>query len=158
MLNLRQVLAEKGFRMTSQREAVLRTVEACEGEHLTVEEIYERTRVSAPDIGIATVYRTLQLLTDIGFLTRDYLGDNTVRYEINHEEEHHAHHHLVCLSCGAIIEAKDDLMNTIEDVLQTQYGFEIVDHRIQFLGHCSECRVKMAQEIADTGPASRENS
>jgi len=153
MLNLRQVLAENGFRMTSQREAVLRTVEACEGEHLTVEEIYGRTRLKAPDIGIATVYRTLQLLTDIGFLTRDYLGDNTVRYEISHAEEHHAHHHLVCLSCGAIIEAKDDLMNTIEEVLQKQYGFEIVDHRIQFLGHCAGCRSRMERESLPCPPA-----
>lgn len=142
MLNLRKILAEKGFRMTAQRQAVLKTVQICEGEHLTVEEIYDRTRQEAPEIGIATVYRTLQLLTDIGFLTRDYLGDNTVRYEINHEEEHHAHHHMVCLSCGIIIEAKDDLMNTIEAFLQTQYGFEIVDHRIQFLGYCAECQRK----------------
>lgn len=142
MLNLKKILAEKGFRMTFQREAVLKTVRICEGEHLTVEEIYDRTRQSAPDIGIATVYRTLQLLTDIGFLSREYLGDNTVRYEINHEEEHHAHHHMVCLSCGTIIEAKGDLMNTIEELLQKQYGFEIVDHRIQFLGYCAECRQK----------------
>ena len=139
MLNLRQVLSEKGFRMTSQREAVLRTLEACEGEHLTVEEIYNRTREQAPDIGIATVYRTLQLLTDIGFLTRDYLGDNTVRYEISREEEPHGHHHLVCLSCGAILETEADLMEAIEDMLQRKYGFEIVNHRIQFLGYCAAC-------------------
>lgn len=148
MLNLKQVLSERGFRMTSQREAVLRTVDSCEGEHLTVEEIYERTRAIAPEIGIATVYRTLQLLTEIGYLTRDYLGDNTVRYEICHEEERHAHHHLVCLSCGAIIEAKEDLMNAIETMLQMQYGFEIVDHRIQFLGHCAACRKARADGTA----------
>ncbi len=144
MQNLRKVMAEKGFRMTSQREAVLKTVQICEGEHLTVEEIYDRTRSAAPEIGIATVYRTLQLLTDIGYLSREYLGDNTVRYEINHEEEHHAHHHMVCLSCGTITEAKGDLMNAIEELLQTQYGFEIVDHRIQFLGYCAGCQLKNA--------------
>lgn len=141
-MDLRQVLTEKGYRMTSQRKAVLLSVEACEGQHLTVEEIYAKTREVAPEIGIATVYRTLQLLTEIGFITRDYLGDNTVRYEISHAEETHAHHHLVCLSCGAIIEAEEDLMNTIERVLQERYGFEILDHRIQFLGHCSGCRAR----------------
>jgi len=140
MLNFRQLLSEKGFRMTTQREVILKTIRASEGEHLTVEEIYERTRHNSPDIGIATVYRTVQLLSDIGFLTKDYLGDDTVRYELNHEEEHHSHHHLVCLSCGAIIETKDDLMNTIEELLQTKYGFEIVDHRIQFIGYCKECK------------------
>ena len=139
MLNLRQLLSEKGFRMTSQREAVLRTLEACEGEHLTVEEIYGRTRTVSPEIGIATVYRTLQLLTDIGFLTRDYLGDSTVRYEISHQEEPHGHHHLLCLSCGAILETEADLMNAIEEMLQRKYGFEIVNHRIQFLGYCKAC-------------------
>ena len=83
--------------------------------------------------------RTLQLLTDIGFLTRDYLGDNNVRYEISHEEEPHGHHHLVCLSCGAILETEADLMEAIEDMLQQKYGFEIVNHRIQFMGYCAKC-------------------
>ena len=147
MFDLRHVLSEKGFRMTSQREAVLHTLEACEGEHLTVEEIYERTRVLAPEIGIATVYRTLQLLTEIGFLTRDYLGDNTVRYEISHEEEPHGHHHLVCLSCGAILETKADLMQTIEEMLQREYGCEIVNHRIQFLGYCADCLTKREAHV-----------
>ena len=77
MKDLKNKLLQKGCRMTSQRAAVLKTIQDCEGAHLTVEELYEETRKNYPEIGIATVYRTLQLLTEIGFVTRDYLGDNT---------------------------------------------------------------------------------
>ncbi len=146
-MNLKKMLSEKGFRMTSQRESVIKTVQDCEGEHLTVEEIYAHVKADCPDIGIATVYRTIQLLSDIGYMTGDYLGDHTVRYEINHEEESHNHHHLVCLSCGAIIETKNDLMNAIETLIQDQYGFDIVDHRIQFLGYCKKCNGKNNKEM-----------
>ncbi len=138
-MELRKLLQEKGFRMTSQREAVLRAIQSCKGKHLTAEEIYEQTREISPDIGIATVYRTLQLLTELGMITKDYLGDDTVRYEQSHEPQSHTHHHLVCLACGRILEAQEDLMQVIEQLIQDRYRFEIVDHRIQFLGYCEKC-------------------
>lgn len=138
MNGLRKKLAEKGFRMTGQREAVLKAVQEANG-HLTVEEIYDRTKRLSPDIGIATVYRTIQLLTEIGYVTRDYLGDTVVRYELQKKNSEHNHHHLLCLTCGKIIEAQDDLTKGIEEILRERYGFEVVDHRLQFTGYCTEC-------------------
>lgn len=144
MDQLRKLLEEKGIRLTAQRDAVLQTIKVSGGEHLTVEEIYERTKRSYPDIGIATVYRTVQLLSDLGVISGEYLGDTVVRYELHIAGDKHSHHHLRCLQCGRIIEVQDDLTNSLEDMILERYGFEIADHRVQFTGLCRECRTARA--------------
>lgn len=140
MDQLRRQLEEKGIRLTAQRDAVLHAIKDSGGEHLTVEEIYERTKRSYPDIGIATVYRTVQLFSELGVISGEYLGDTVVRYELCQTGDRHSHHHLRCLKCGRIIEVQDDLTNSLEDMIRERYGFEIADHRVQFTGLCRDCR------------------
>lgn len=142
--SLRRALAAKGYRNTPQRESVLRAVLEAEKkeEHMTVEEVFQRARRHCADIGLATVYRTLQLLTELGLVERSYLAGDIVRYELAHEDEPHCHHHMLCTECGSITEVRQDLLAAIERMLKTRYDFEVTGHTVSFSGICAECRAK----------------
>jgi Fur family ferric uptake transcriptional regulator len=111
-----------------------------EGKHLTAEEIYDLVKIDCPEIGLATVYRTILLLEELGILSKIDLGDNCSRYELVHEEESHQHHHLVCTECGEIIEVEDDLLDALEDNIESKHNFKIINHSLKFFGICSNCQ------------------
>lgn len=135
----KDMLKEKGYKLTPQRRAIVDIIIENEGEHLTTEEIYNLVKKECPEIGLATVYRTVMLLDDIGILTRLDLGDGCNRYELVHEEENHHHHHLICNECGKVIEVEDDLLDSLEDDIQSKYKFKIKNHSVKFYGICDEC-------------------
>lgn len=98
------VAQEKGLKVTNQRIGVLEALSGGEDSHLTAEEIYEAVRVEYPEIGLATVYRTIQLLLELQLIDRVNLDDGCARYGMGAKDaktKHH-HHHLICLSCGKI--------------------------------------------------------
>ena len=112
----------------------------CIRDSLSSEEIYDLVRVDCPEIGLATVYRTMQLLDEIGLISKLNLDDGCIRYEISlHKEDCHNHHHLICKNCGKIMEAKEDLLDNIEKEIQSLYKFKILDHDVKFYGLCDEC-------------------
>ncbi len=137
---LRDKLKEKGYKLTPQRRATLNTIIENKGKHLSTEEIYDRVKNKCPEIGLATVYRTLQLLDELGVISKINFDDGCARYELNTHEEDHQHHHLICLKCGKVIEVEMDLMETLEEEIEKNYDFEISDHRVKFFGHCSKCK------------------
>ncbi len=116
----------RGYKATPQRLAVLGALAA--EQHQTLEEI----RARCPEVGLVTVYRTLDLLCEIGAVRRLDLGDGP-RYEL--AENHH--HHLVCESCGAVSEFEEcplDLRR-LQDV-----DFEVASHSLEIYGRCVVCR------------------
>jgi len=133
----------QGYKFTPQRRLVLEVFLENEGDHLSAEEAYNLARVKDKDIGIATIYRTLDLLEEVGILHKSDFGDGRKRYELSQEgqDEHH-HHHLVCLGCRRIQEVEEDLLNQLEGLVEEEKGFLIVDHRVQFYGYCRPCREK----------------
>ncbi|HBM74491.1 MAG TPA: transcriptional repressor [Clostridiaceae bacterium] len=133
-------LKDKGFKLTPQRRAVLDIIIENEGKHLSTEEIYELVKKECPEIGLATVYRTLQLLENIGFIFKMNLDDGKNRYEISHAEEDHHHHHLICLKCGCLTEVQGDLLDALEKKVEEKYDFEVTNHILKFFGYCSKCR------------------
>ena len=140
MDELKDKLKETGFKITPQRRAIIEILLKHESEHLSSEEIYDLVRVDCPEIGLATVYRTMQLLDEIGAISKLNLDDGCIRYELNlNEEDAHHHHHLICKSCGKIIEVKEDLLDTIEDEIQNLYKFNILNHDVKFYGTCENC-------------------
>ncbi len=144
MMNAMEILKEKlketGFKITPQRRAIIEILLKNDSEHLSSEEIYDLVRVDCPEIGLATVYRTMQLLDEIGAISKLNLDDGCIRYELNlNEEDAHHHHHLICKSCGKIIEVKEDLLDTIEDEIQNLYKFNILNHDVKFYGTCENC-------------------
>lgn len=140
---LKEKLKATGFKITPQRRAIIEVLIENQDEHLSSEEIYDKVRVNCPEIGLATVYRTMQLLDDINGVSKLNLDDGCIRYEINiaGDDSHH-HHHLICKECGAIIEVMEDLLEDIESKVETTYNFRIKDHDLKFYGICKDCQDK----------------
>lgn len=141
--NLKTNLKNKGYKLTPQRRAVLDIIISNEGKHLTAEELYDLVKVECPEIGLATVYRTIQLLEELGVISRLELNDGCNRYELIHDSENHQHHHLICTNCGKVIEVEDDLLETLEEKIENHYNFLIKNHSVKFYGLCKECRQKL---------------
>lgn len=140
----KELLGEKGYKITTQRLVVYELLKEKEDEHLSPEEIYELIKDKYPEMGMATIYRTLQLFEEIGLAIKLNFDDGCSRYEIlsPDNQEVHQHHHLICKNCGKIIEVKEDLMNSLEEIIEKQYNFEIKNHMVKFTGICSDCRKK----------------
>lgn len=137
---LKELLREKGYKLTPQRRAILDIIINNQGEHLSTEEIYDKVRCDCPDIGLATVYRTLQLLSDINVLSKMNLDDGLTRYEMNIDEDAHHHHHLICTQCSKIEEVIGDLLEPLEERIESEYGFKIQNHKLKFFGLCKTCQ------------------
>lgn len=144
MADLRRRFREKQYKVTPQRQKILQTFIDNQEKHLSAEDVYLLLQVDSPDIGLATVYRSLEMLEELGFLHRIEFGDGKSRYELATGESTHAHHHLICLSCGTVLEFGDDLMETLESFVSRTADFEITDHQVKFYGYCSECRKRNA--------------
>ena len=145
----KQMLKDHGLKVTNQRLLVLEALVSCPEKHLTTEEIYELVKVDFPEIGIATVYRTIQLLLELNLVDKINLDDGFVRYEIGSvrtEETKHHHHHLICLNCGKVISFQDDLLEELENKITKTTGFKIVNHEVKLYGYCEECGGKLIEE------------
>lgn len=137
---LKNNLKEKGYKLTPQRRAVLDIIIKNEGKHLTVEELYDQVKIDCPEIGLATVYRTVLLLDELKVVCKLDLNDGCSRYELVHETENHQHHHLVCTNCGKVTEVEGDLLETLENTIEEKYDFMIKNHSVKFFGLCKDCR------------------
>ncbi len=141
LIEIRKMLQEYGYKLTSQREATVQILLESK-EHLSADDIYMLVKEKAPDIGLATVYRTLELLSELRIIHKLNFGDGLARYEITDSQEEHHHHHLVCLECGKLEEFEDDLLGDIERKIEENKNFQIVDHRLSFFGYCHNCKDK----------------
>ena len=125
-------LAAHGHRLTTSRRAVLEALERADGP-LTIEEIWE----SVPDVGRATVFRTVKLLLELGLICRVVLENGSVRY-VPAAPEHH--HHFICNECGAVDEFQNaQLDETIRAIADRQH-FLLSGHTLELYGVCARCR------------------
>lgn len=138
--NLKERLKEKGYKLTTQRRVILDVIIENQGQHLNPEEIYDRVKDKYPEIGLATVYRTLQLLDDLNIIHKLNFNDGCSRYEVNSNTSDHHHHHLICLDCGKVIEVEIDLLDDLEEKIEQDGEFKVVDHRVKFFGYCKDCQ------------------
>ena len=141
----KEMLKEKGLKVTNQRLLVLQVLAEHGDEHLTAEDIFELVKEDYPEIGLATIYRTVQLLLDMQLVDRIMLDDGCVRYEIgdflDEQEGHrHHHHHLICTECGSVSAFRDDLLEDLEAYIEKETGFQVTDHELKFYGVCKKCR------------------
>lgn len=139
------LLRERGLKVTNQRIGVLETLASYPDKHLTAEEIYDKVKQEYPEIGLATVYRTIQLLLELHLIDKISLNDGCVRYEIarlDSSKTKHHHHHLVCLSCGNVFSFEDDLLEELEEKIKEKTDFCVVDHEVKLYGYCRECADK----------------
>ena len=141
MEDLKNRLQQHQHKLTKQRSTVLDVFVEHSGEHLSAEDVYDILRSKSVDIGLATIYRSLELLAELAILQKVEFGDGCSRYEIcSTEPDAHQHHHLICLSCGKIQEVADDMLDELENDVAKKSGFKITDHQVKLFGYCRECQ------------------
>jgi len=143
LLSIRKQLQEAKFKLTPQREATVSVLLEKEKEHLSAEEIFLLLRKKHPDIGLATVYRTLEILTDLNITYKVVFEDGLSRYDLRRTSNEHFHHHLLCIECGNIEEIHEDLLGDVEKDVESRYHFLVKDHRLTFHGICRNCQQKL---------------
>jgi len=129
-------LSKQGYRLTPQRMMILSAIENSDN-HISAEEIYAQIVAKYPNVNISTVYRTLELLKQLGLVTETDLGEGRVRY---HPAEKGHHHHLVCQKCGAIINIDESTLARLQDVLLNRYDFSAELKHVAIFGLCANCR------------------
>jgi len=135
---IEEKLKSQDNKLTPQRRAVLDVLIDQQSSHLSTEEIYDLVKKKYPDVGLATVYRTLQLFDDIDIINKLNFGDGCYRYELS-DDKRHQHHHLVCLKCAKVYEFDDDLLDSLESRIEAENNFKIIDHVVKFYGFCKDC-------------------
>jgi Fur family transcriptional regulator, ferric uptake regulator len=131
--SLRSTLHGRGKRMTTQRQLVLDAVR--ELEHATPEKICGHIQQTAPAVNITTVYRTLELLSELGLVRHIHIGHGAPVYSA----EDHEHLHLVCHRCGGVVEAPRDLLDEVAMAARSRWGFELDAAHVALSGMCSAC-------------------
>lgn len=133
-------LKDRGYKFTHQRKIVFEAILEHEKDHVTVEELYHHIKEKYPEIGLATVYRNVQLFCEMNLVEKLNLDDGFIRYELALDKDNHRHHHLICNQCNRVIEVKEDLMDSIEKIFDENYGFLVSNHQTKFFGVCDDCR------------------
>ena len=128
-------LEEMNYRLTPPRLAVVAAVAARNGP-FTIEDISQ----SLPDVGRATVFRTIKLLLEIDYVCRVLLDDGATRYRVSRRGHHH---HLICTQCGAVQDFTDCSVGELAAQLSARTEYEIEGHRLEVYGRCSACRQRV---------------
>jgi Fur family ferric uptake transcriptional regulator len=137
---LRSALKEHGLRMTPQRQLILDVVASMRG-HISVDQVYRQVAAKFPDVNITTVYRTLEVLEERGFVRHTHFHDSRSQYERTDEP---AHQHLVCKVCGRDQEMDLSVLEPLARDLQARYGFVADLSHTAVVGVCEGCSAKWA--------------
>ncbi len=137
---VRNLLKDHGYKFTNQRWEVYEVFLNHRDKHLSSEEVYEIVSKKDGEIGIATVYRTVQLFEELGLLYKISFDDQVARYELKETGKGHYHHHLICLKCHKVMEVELDHLDQLESEIEQKEDFLIMDHNLKFYGYCSDCK------------------
>jgi Fur family transcriptional regulator, ferric uptake regulator len=127
-------LRERGGRVTVPRQAIIAALLEAD-DHVTAEALAEVVQGAHPGIHRATIYRTLDTLTDLGVVNHVHLGHGPAVYHLVDD----AHHHLVCDHCGAVVELPPDVFDALGRRLAREYGFRLDAHHFALGGRCGNC-------------------
>jgi Fur family ferric uptake transcriptional regulator len=128
-------LRASGYRVTPQRQLVLEAVTKL--EHATPEEIFADIHQTARGVNVSTVYRTLELLEQVGLVTHTHLGHGAPVYHLAAEAQHV---HLVCRDCEKVIQIDPAAVGSLVTVLDEEFGFETDVGHLTVYGRCADCR------------------
>jgi Fur family ferric uptake transcriptional regulator len=138
----REHLRNNGMLVSGQREQILDIFLKIE-EHPTINDIYDLVRKKHPQIGLATVYRTMKVICDAGLARETDFGGGIRRFE--HKYKHQHHDHLICLNCGSIIEVLNPEIEKLQENLAKKHRFKALRHRMEIFGLCKNCKSKETQ-------------
>jgi Fur family ferric uptake transcriptional regulator len=133
---LRGALKQRGLRMTPQRQLILDAVAAMRG-HIAVEQVYQQVVRQFPDVNISTVYRTLEVLEELGVVRHTHFPSGVAQYQRTDEA---THQHLVCTRCGADSEVDLALLEPLAQELRSRFGFEPDLMHTAIGGVCRACQ------------------
>ncbi len=136
-------LRQEGYRLTPQREMILLALHEAEGKALTAEALHRRVQAINPYVDRSTLYRTLDLLIELGLVCRFDPGDGIHRYELREEEDGI---HLLCTRCGKLSGVGKEIIAPLAEQLLHQYGFSLDSTHLLLRGLCAECRAALAGE------------
>ena len=131
---LRDHLARKKLKLTKQREIILEAF--LESDHISAEDLHREISKRNVHVGLATIYRTLNLLCEIGIGEQRYFGDIKTVYDNVARKKHHDH--LICEKCGKIIEFESPDIERLQEEMAKKHGFTLNRHRLELYGNCSD--------------------
>lgn len=130
------VLRERGNRLTPQRIAILTAFVEDDG-HPTAELVHRKIRKAFPTTSLATVYKTITLLKEVGEILELEFSDSSSRFDAR---KPHSHPHMICTECGAVMDSEIDNFETLIDKVAHDAGFSVYSHRFDIFGLCSDCK------------------
>ncbi len=130
----RSKLRESGYRLTPQRELILAAVEKL--DHATPEEVLGEVRESSSAVNLSTVYRTLEVLEELGLVRHAHLSDRVATY---HFVSEHEHFHLVCRNCDRVVSVDPEVAQPFAERLREEFAFEADLGHLTVFGHCTDC-------------------
>jgi Fur family ferric uptake transcriptional regulator len=133
-----EFIESKNLRMTAQRQAIIDTVFDTD-EHFTAEQLLEWAREKDQSVSRATVYRTLPLLVESGFVQEMDLGRGNKYYDPNYAEHPH-HSHLICQDCDKIVEFEDEKLEALEEQISSRLGFSLKAQKLQISASCDQLK------------------
>ncbi|WP_086245607.1 Fur family transcriptional regulator [Campylobacter devanensis] len=141
----KRVLRDNGLKYTKQREVLLQTLYN-NSEHFTPEQLYLYIKERHPglNVGIATVYRSLNLLEESGMVTSISFGVQGKKFELANKPHHD---HMICRQCGVIVEFEDQIIEKRQLAIAKENGFKLTGHIMQLYGVCSECNKQKIKGI-----------
>ena len=132
---LQEHLSKHQLKLTRQREQILTAF--LRMEHITAEQMYRLLNKKDPHIGLATIYRTLNLFCEAGLAQARHFGAQTQYDNVVHKGHHD---HLICTSCGKIVEFENCEIERLQEEVAAKNGFTIQTHKLELYGLCSSCR------------------
>ena len=132
---LTNYMRSRGLKLTRQRELILRTF-LTGRRHIAVDDLLRQARQDDPRVGHATVYRTMKLFVDAGIAHERNFSDGAAQYEPAAPNQHEHHDHLICTSCGRIVEFENEEIELLQEIVATRHGFTLTDHRMELYGVC----------------------
>jgi Fur family ferric uptake transcriptional regulator len=143
---IEQELHKHGYKVTPQRRVIIGAI-IDSHEHLTPAALHERVLREDNSIGLVTIYRTIEILAELGFICEMHAGGSCRSYLMHRPAEHH--HHLICSDCGKVIDFTDCDLKKLEHRLAKENSFKIDSHLLEFLGQCRQCGIATASENKD---------
>jgi Fur family ferric uptake transcriptional regulator len=140
LVRFKDILKHNNLKFTKQREVVLKTMYNND-DHFSPESLYMLVKETYPElnVGIATVYRTLNLLEDSDMVTSLSFGSSGKKFELGNKPHHD---HMICKMCDEIIEFEDDEIENRQEEIASKYGFKLTSHMMQLYGVCKKCQKK----------------
>jgi len=135
---LRDLFRAAGRRLTSQRRLIVEVLDGSSA-HLDADGLYDQVRLHDPDISLATIYRTLAVLKEMGLVEEHRLGEEHGHYELVHD---HPHYHFTCLDCGKVTEFDTPLVAQIRRELSEREGLQVTCAHLHLSGYCAQCRAQ----------------